>query len=108
MEENSVKSSLDLDSKDLMTDNIVSYEGNPYKVMCVTDSLLYLDPFNKKDPQIKCYIYQAKAMPASEIYDQLPIPMNDIPSYYACVHEIQNWYYWNNGKRRLDLKIKTK
>ncbi len=42
-----------------------------------------------------------------------PVPLNEAwkkllnvnfkyPSWINSVHELQNWYYWNNGKRELD------
>lgn len=100
----------DIEGKDLMTGNIISYDSKPYKVGCVTDSLLFLEPIggaSKDNPQIKCYVYQAKSMPVDTgIYEQLPIPVNDVPSWISCIHELQNWYYWSNGKKRLDLIIK--
>jgi hypothetical protein len=46
----------------------------------------------------------------------LPIPLSEIflaelnkkvdhPKWIQFLHELQNWYYWENGKKELDIEV---
>jgi hypothetical protein len=100
----------DIDPNDLQKDNLVLYEGKPYKVLFISPLDLFIESLettSKGNQQIRCYPYQLTSMPLkAEICDQLPISINDVPSWISTVHELQNWYYWHHEKRRLELTIK--
>lgn len=41
-------------------------------------------------------------IPLTEFQDKLDKKIK-YPGWIQFVHELQNWYYWNNGKRELEL-----
>jgi hypothetical protein len=79
-------------------------------------TLVNKDIFKNIDYQIDAFdIYKASEFPdLSEA--MLPIPLNeewllkfrytreDIPNWIEFVHDLQNWYYYNNKKKELTLK----
>lgn len=113
-ESNPAKPVSDMCSEELMKDNLVYYTLNGkrrvYKVYLIAPAELFLQPVeavSASNPQIKCFVYMVEPIPiSSDIWEQLPVSMNDVPASITHVHELQNWYYWNNGKKSLNLNIK--
>lgn len=96
---------------ELMSRNIVLYNGKYFRVLLIATAETFIEPIegvDKDNPHIRCYIYQiAPARITAEIWAQLPddLPLNEVPSWIEFVHELQNWYYWNKGKKELVLNF---